>query len=179
MERRKFMFKRLLALSFVFVSSTVALAQNKSTYTSLAADKCKTVAVDNGMPGNYSTRCDGVGGYKLEVYLDDERNSIGVVLPSSKVVGLDFWNHFGNFSELGDRAEWRMRGKRPVALIVRLKVSDRGEGKPPTSYLIVSKIRGTEACVTDIVKPGKSQNAKAQSLADKAPTKPCKKTDQD
>src|SRR5215216_1779260 len=129
MERRKFMFKMLMILSLVFVSSTVALAQNKSMYTSLAADKCKTTAVNNGMPGNYSTRCDGVGGYKLDVYLDDERNSIGVVLPSKKVVGLDLWNYFRNFSELGDRAEWRMKGKRPVALIVRLKVSDRGDEK--------------------------------------------------
>ena len=173
------MFKRLLALSFALVFSTVALAQNKSIYTSLVADKCKTIAVNNGMAGNYSTRCDGVGGYKLEVYLDDERNSIGVVLPSKKVIGLDLWNHFSNFSELGDRAEWRMKGKKPVALIVRLKVSDQGDEKPPTSYLIVSKIIGTDACVTDIVKPGKSQNAKAQSLADNASTKPCKKTDHD
>jgi hypothetical protein len=173
------MLKRLLVFSFVFVSSTVALAQNKSIYTSLAADKCKTIAVNNGMPGNYSTRCDGVGGYKLEVYLDDERNSIGVVLPSKKVIGLDLWNYFSNFSELGDRAEWRMKGKKPVALIVRLNISDQGDGKPQTSYLIVSKISGTNACVTDIVKPGKSQNAKAQSLADRASTKPCKKTDHD
>lgn len=173
------MFKRLLALSFVFVSSTVALAQNRSVYTSLAGDRCKTIAVDNGMPGNYSTRCGGVGGYQLEVYLDDERNSLGVVLPSKKVVGLDFWNYFGNFSELGDRAEWRMKGKKPVALIVRLKVSDRGDGKPPTSYLIVSKIIGLDACVTDIVKPGRSQNVQARSLADRASTKPCKKIDQD
>jgi hypothetical protein len=173
------MFKRLLALSFVFVSSTVALAQNKSVYTSLAADKCKTIAVDNGMPGNASTRCDGVGGYKLEVYLDDERNSIGVVLPSQKTVGLDFWNHFSNFSELGEKAEWRMKGKKPVALIVRLNVSDQGDGKPQTSYLIISKLIGTDACVTDIVKPGKGQNAKAQSLADGASTKPCKKRDND
>src|SRR5438034_2777090 len=45
-----------------------------------------------------------------------------------------------NFSELGDRAEWRMKGKTPVALIVRLKVSDQGDAKPQTSYLIVSKI---------------------------------------
>src|SRR5438034_7451375 len=82
-----------------------------------------------------------------------------------------------NFSELGERAEWRMKGKRPVALIVRLKVSDQGDGKPQTSYLIVSKIIGTEACVTDIVKPGKSQNAQAQSLADRASTRPCKKRD--
>jgi hypothetical protein len=33
------MFKRLLALSFVFVSSTVALARNRSVYTSLAAGR--------------------------------------------------------------------------------------------------------------------------------------------
>ena len=170
------MFRRLLAFSFVFAASTVALAQNKSSYTSLAADKCKTIAVDNGMPGNASTRCDGVGGYKLEVYLDDERNSIGVILPSQKTVGLDLWNYFGAFSELGDKAEWRMKGKRPIALIVRLKVSDQGDGKPQTSYLIVSKISGLNACVTDIVKPGKSQNAKARSLADRASTRPCKKS---
>ena len=173
------MFKILLVFSILFVFSTAAFAQNKSVYTSLAANKCKTVDVNKGMPGNYTGRCAGVGGYDLEVYLDDERNSIGVVLPSKKVIGLDLWNHFGNFSELGDRAEWRMKGKNPVALIVRLKVSDRGDGKPPTSYLIVSKISGTDACVTDIIKPGKSQNAKAQSLADKASTKPCKRTDHD
>src|SRR3982751_2881752 len=114
MERRKFMFKVLMVLSLVFGFSTVALAQSKSSYTSLAADKCKTIDVNKGMQGNYSTRCEGVGGYQLEVYMDDERNSIGVVLPSKKVVGLDLWNYFGNFSELGVQVEWRMKGKRPV-----------------------------------------------------------------
>src|SRR5438128_1468016 len=126
------MFKNLMLLLFVF--STVAFAQNKSVYTDLAADKCKTVDVNKGMPGNYSGKCAGVGGYDLEVYLDDERNSLGVVLPSKKVVGLDFWNYFGNFSALGERAEWRVKGQTTVALIVRLNVSDRGDEKPPTSY---------------------------------------------
>lgn len=170
------MFKKLLFLSFVFVFAAAAFAQNKSVYTDLAADKCKTTDVDKGMPGNYSGKCKGVGGFDLEVYLDDERNSIGVVLPSKKTVGLDFWNYFGNFSALGEKTEWRMKGKKAVALIVRLNVSDKGDEKPPTSYLIVSKINATGACVTDVVKPGKNQNAKAQRLADKASTKSCKKT---
>ena len=169
------MFKNMLFLSFVFVFLTAAFAQNKSVYTDLAGDKCKTTDVDNGMPGNYSGNCAGIGGYDLEVYLDDERNSIGVVLPSKETVGLDFWNYFGNFSALGEKAEWRMKGKKAVALIVRLNVSDQGDEKPPTSYLIVSKISSTTACVTDIVKPSKNQNAQAQRLADKASTKPCKK----
>lgn len=169
------MFKNLLFFSFVFVFSLDAFAQNKSVYTDLSADKCKSADFDKGMPGNYSGKCAGVGGYDLEVYLDDERNSIGVVLPSKKTVGLDFWSYFGNFSELGKKAEWRMKGKNPIALIVRLNVSDQGDEKPPTSYLIVSKINATDACVTDVVKPGKNQNLLAQRLADKALTKSCKK----
>ena len=170
------MFKSILFFSFVFVFSSAAFAQNKSVYTDLSAEKCKTTDVDKGMPGNYSGKCKGVGGFDLEVYLDDERNSIGVVLPSKKTVNLNLWNYFGNFSALGEKAEWRMKGKKPVALIVRLNVSDNGDEKPPTSYLIVSKISSTNACVTDIVKPGKNQNSQAQRLADKASTKSCKKT---
>jgi hypothetical protein len=176
-EPGELMNRSLLALSLALVVSTTAFAQNKSVYTTLVAEKCKTLSVNEGMAGNYSGKCSGAGGYQLEVYLDDERNSLGVVFPSKKVIGLDLWNYFGNFSELGDTAEWRMKRKKPVALIVRLKVSDRGDGKPGTSYLIVSKITGTSACVTDIVKPGKGQNAKAQGLADQASTKPCKKPD--
>lgn len=171
------MTRSLLVFSIALLLSAAAFAQNKSVYTTLVAEKCKTLTVDDGMPGNYSGKCPGAGGYKLEVYLDDERNSVGVVFPSKKVVGLDLWNYFGNFSELGDTAEWRLKGKRPVALIVRLKVSDRGDGKAPSSYLIVSKITGNNACVTDIVKPGKGQNARARSLADRASTKPCKTPD--
>ena len=172
------MTKLLLACSITLLFSVAVFAQNKSIYTTLVAEKCKTLSVDDGMPGNYSGKCPGPGGYQLEVYLDDERNSLGVVFPSKNVVGLDLWNYFGNFSELGERAEWRMKGKKPVALIVRLKVSDRGDAKTPTSYLIVSKITATSACVIDIVKPGKGQNTKAQSLADRASSRQCRKPDQ-
>ena len=90
MENKNFMFKRILFFSLVFIFSTAALAQNKSVYSDLLPEKCKTAEVDKGMPGNYSGKCAGVGGYDLEVYLDDERNSIGVVLPSKETVGLDF-----------------------------------------------------------------------------------------
>jgi hypothetical protein len=152
------------------------MAQNKSVYTSLATDRCKTASVDQSMPGNYVGRCPGVAGYALEAYLDDERNSVGVVLPSKKVIGLDLWSRFNNFSELGETAEWRLKGKRPVALIIRLKVMDRGDDRPGSSYLIVSKISQSAACVTDIVRPGRGQNATARRLADKAVVRPCKGT---
>lgn len=168
------MSKNLLLVSLVLIFSIFTFAQNKSVYTDLAENKCQTESVNQGMPGNYVGKCAGVGGYNLEVYLDDERNSLGVVLPNKQIVGLDFWNYFSNFSELGAKAEWRIKGNTPVALIVRLNVSDRGDDGKRTSYLIVSKITKTSACVTDIVKPGKNQNATAQKLADKASAKPCK-----
>ena len=167
-------FQNTLLTLFVFVVSASAFAQNKSVYSSLAADKCKTVDVDKGMPGNYVGKCTGVGGYDLEVYLDDERNSVGVVLPSKKTVGLDLWNYFSNFSALGETAEWGMKGGKPAALIIRLNVFDQGDDKPPTSYLIVSKITAAEVCVTDVVKPSRNQNSPARNLADKASAKPCK-----
>ena len=170
------MLNKLLFLLLILALSSLCSGQNNSVYTSLAAAKCKTVSVDEGMPGNYVGRCAGVAGYGLEAYLDDERNSMGVVLPSKEVIGLDLWKHFSNFSELGETAEWRLRRKRPVALIIRLKVMDRGDDKPGSSYLIVSKLSETASCVTDIVKPGKAQNQTARRLADKAYGRPCKKT---
>jgi len=168
------MFKALLLISCLLVFSAVAFGQNKSVYTSLAAKKCKTLDVNKGMAGNYSGRCPGPGYFQLDVYLDDERNSVAVVFPSKRVFPLDLWNYFSGFSELGETAEWRLKAKIPVGLIVRLKVSERGDGKPPTSYLVVSKIEYMVACVTDIVKPGKNQNAIAQRLADSATTRQCK-----
>jgi hypothetical protein len=167
------MSKNLLCLLLLLLPS-IALAQNRSVYTNMAPAGCRTKEVDKGMPGNYSGKCPGVGGYELEVYSDDERNSVGIVLPSKEVIGLDLWNYFAHFSALGEKAEWRMRGKTPIALITRLNVSDRGEGKP-TSYLIVSKLSKTGACVTDVVKPGTNQNRQAQRLADIAVAKSCKK----
>lgn len=171
------MFKTIFLGSIILLLSTFAFAQNKSVYTELAFDKCKNVIVDKVVPGNVNWNCAGVSGYILEVYLDDERNSMGVVFPNKKVHTLDFWNYFGNFSELGEKAEWRMKGKTPVALIVRLNVSDKGDNGERNSYLIVSKITKTTACVTDIVKPGKSQNLLAQQLADSSSNKPCKKVE--
>ena len=169
------MFRNLMILLFVFIFQTIVFAQNKSVYTNLSEDKCKTESVDQGMPGNYTGNCKGVANFDLEVYLDDERNSVGVILPSKKTINLEFWNYFSNFSALGEKAEWRIKRKKPVALIVRLNVSDRGDEKPPTSYLVISKISETNACVTDIVKPGKNQNARTRQMADKAITKACKK----
>jgi hypothetical protein len=167
----KFMFKNLLIMSFLLLFSTLTFAQNKSIYTPISNKKCKTTTTS---PASGFLNCPGTSGYHLEVLDDDARMSVNVVAPDQKVFELDFWGHFRNFSYVGEKAEWRMKGKNPVGLIIRYNVSDRGEGKTPSSYLMVAKISQTSACLTDIVKPGKSQNATAQKLADRALNKPCK-----
>jgi hypothetical protein len=172
-----YMFRTILTFTFLLTLTTWVFAQNKSVYTNLNTPQpsCKNINPNDKTPGVYNGVCDGVAGYKLGMNDDDSRMSITVITPEEKAFALDFWGHFRNFSYVGEKAEWRMKGKTPVALIIRYNVSDKGDTGETTSYLIVSKITKTTACVTDIVKPGKNQNLTAQKLADKAAAKPCKK----
>jgi hypothetical protein len=171
------MYKSFLLVFLSLIFSTTYFAQNKSVYTNLNTQtpSCKNLNPNDRTPGVYNGICEGVAGYKLGMNDDDSRMSISVITPQEKAFALDFWGHFRNFSYVGEKAEWRMKGDRPVALIIRYNVSDKGDTGETTSYLMVSKITGTTACVTDIVKPGKNQNLTAQKLADRAATKPCKR----
>lgn len=165
------MLKKLIVLFAVLLFANIAFAQNKSFYTSTGASACK--ATPASRDGGYVGVCPGVGGYKVEFAEDDLRQNIWVVTPAKKKFDLNLWLIFGNFSAVGEKIEWRKKGGVPVAMIIRYNVNDQGDGKPATSYLMVAKISRTGACVTDIVKPGKSQNTLARSLADAAASKPC------
>lgn len=165
------MFKKLSAILFILTFSVTLFAQNKSVYTPISNEKCETKKTS---PVSGYLTCPGAGGYNLQVLDDDARMSINLLTPNQKEFELDFWGHFRNFSYVGEQAEWRMKGKNPVALIIRYNVSDRGDGDKKTSYLMVAKIAKNAVCVTNIVKPNKNQNLTAQKLADKSFNKPCK-----
>ena len=151
-------------------------AQTKSLYTSLDTKNCKTIKQSNDEGGSYQGVCNGIGNYKLEVLEGDIRQTINVIAPNKKKFELDLWSNVSSgFSNVGQKAEWRMKGTTPIALIVRFSASeDPADSTKITSYLVVSKITKTEVCITDIVKPSKTQNAEAQKLADAAPGKACK-----
>ncbi|HMS43219.1 MAG TPA: hypothetical protein PKE69_23525 [Pyrinomonadaceae bacterium] len=149
-------------------------SENKSTFTSLETAKCKTTESNEEEGGSYIGECPGVGGYKLELTEGDLRQTINVIAPNKKKFELNFSQVSGGFSTLGEKAEWRMKGDSPVALIVRFNVADAEDSTKNTSHLIVSKVSATAACITDVVKPGAGQNEEAQKLADAASTKPCK-----
>lgn len=167
--------KKFITCSFlIFVFTAFAAAQNTSVYTSLETKNCRTVEQSDEGAGWYRGECKGVGGYKLEVTEGDLRQSVNVVAPGGKITELNFGYVSPAFSSVGAKAEWRMKGKIPVGLIVRFNVSDVEDSSKITSYLVVSKISKTGSCITDVVTPGKTQNAQAQKLADAAATKPCK-----
>ena len=171
--------KKILFIALCLnVFSSFAFGQSKkieSVYTSLKADDCKTIKQSDEGAGWYRGECKGVGGYKLEVIEGDIRQSVNVVSPKGKIFELDFMRVSGGFSSVGLKAEWRTKAGKPVALIVRFNASENPEDSSKiTSYLIVAKISPDVACVTDVVKPAKTQNAQAQKLADAAASKACK-----
>ncbi|HMO81963.1 MAG TPA: hypothetical protein PKD24_14325 [Pyrinomonadaceae bacterium] len=174
------MFRKIIisfvVLSLVSILGTAASGQIFSIYTDLSDTKCRTLEIDEEGASSYRGDCGGVFGYKLHVIEGDLRQTIDIISPDGKTHELQFWNFFGGFSAVGPRAEWRIRSKKPIALIVRLNVSeDPEDSSKTTSYLIVAKITENEVCVTDILKPTRSQNIEARRSADRAAAMPCKK----
>ena len=145
-----------------------------SVYTSLAEADCRVIEVDEEAGGSTS-RCPGVAGHALKVMEGDLRMSIDVVTPDGKEHPLNYWSVItGNFSYLGPRAEWRMRGDRPVALIVRVNASEDPENADrSTSYLAVAKLTPREICVTDRIAPSADANVAARAAADRSVSRPC------
>lgn len=161
--------------SFILVLAFNSQAQVSSVYTDLDDQKCKTLELDEEGGGSYKGECTGVGGYKLHVLEGDLRQSINVIAPGGKEHQLRLWEHFGAFSAVGPKAEWRLKGKAPFALIFRFNVSENPEdASKTTSYLIVAKVSPSLACVTDIIKPSRNQNEEARRAADRSATVPCK-----
>jgi hypothetical protein len=158
--------------------ATAVSAQVTSRYTGLSEKVCRELKVSDEDGASYEGECPGVGGYKLRLLEGDLRQSIDVVTPAKKTYQLAFWNISSAFSYVGDKAEWRMKGRNPIALIVRFNASEDPEDpEKKTSYLIIAKITKQEVCVTDVLKPSPSQNEQARRTADLAPSRPCRRTD--
>jgi hypothetical protein len=166
----------ILVIAVLFCAS--AHAQNKSVYTSVSEKVCKALKASDDEGSSYEGECPGVAGYKLRLLEGDLRQSIDIVTPDKKTHQLAFWNISSAFSYIGDRVEWRMRGKTPIALIARFNAGEDPENaEKRTSYLIVSKITKDEVCVTDVIKPSPTQNTAARKAADLAESRRCRSTD--
>lgn len=169
-----------ISASLLTIGAAAQAQRVESVYTSLKTENCKTIESSANEADGYRGLCRGIGGYKLEVLEGDLRQTINVVAPGNKKFELDLWSVVsGNFSSLGETAEWRVAAKKgkttPIALIVRFNASeDSADASKTTSYLVVAKIAAQAVCVTDIVKPAPDANEAARRLADDSAGKPCK-----
>lgn len=162
----------------VLCFSAQAQTANTSIYTDINDKTCRVVLEDNDKEFSESL-CKGVAGYQLQRHQDfgDSSEVLGVRAPNGKVHALTplaAADHAGFASYLGAKAEWRMAGGKPVALIVRnTVVPDLMNASKTVSYLVVSKITPQRICVTDVVPPMSEANARAAELADQAAENPC------
>jgi hypothetical protein len=147
----------------------------RSVYTSLAPGQCRVLRTHEETGGTTS-RCPGTAGHALLVHDDDARMSVDVVTPDGKTHPLNYWGVITSaFSSLGPRAEWRLRGEQPIALIVRVNASEDPENpERATSYLAVAKVTPTGICVTDRIAPVPNANEAAQRAADASASRPCR-----
>jgi hypothetical protein len=162
------------ALAAGLLCAAAPVQAPRGVYTSLDTAHCRLLSTDPETGGALH-RCGGVGGYALNVADDDARMSVGVVAPGGRVHELSYWGVItGNFSSLGPRAEWRVRGTRPYALVVRVNAyEDPANPSRPTSYLAVARISARGSCVTDRIGPSANANELARRAADSSANRPC------
>ncbi len=180
---KKFMKRILMAAVMSALLSAAGVAQTakiKSVYTDLSGKTCKKLKPDPEHGILYRAECPGTGGYKLIFLEGDLRQSLNLIAPNGKESTLDLWSKITapKYSFLGKTAEWRvvMNGKNQSvgALIVRFNAyEDPARSDKAESFLVVIKVAGQAACITDVVKPGKNQNLKAREFADVSADKQC------
>lgn len=160
---------------------TAAGGEISSVYSPLDEAQCRVTEMDEES-GSSTSRCPGVAGHVLNVHDGDARVSIDVVTPDGRVHELNYWSVVtGAFSNVGPRAEWRVRGQgsrtRPLALIVRVNASEHVEedgSNRRVSYLAVAKITARQICVTDRIPPVPDANTLARRAADSSAGRPCR-----
>ena len=172
MARSKILLVTVVNL-FLFVVAMSANAQFTSRYTNIAEKSCRKIKLTKADEGVIlHRRCPGVAGYQLDILSGEEHEYVSVITPKGKSFNASI--NPASYSFLDKRAEWRMHGSTPVAVIVRFNMS-MPDGKPTDSALVVSKLTRTSACVVDSVYGSKDQNLKARKIADTAAGRPCHK----
>ena len=157
-------------LFFLFLCPVMVFAQNTSIYTDIKPQRCRML--DSHSEGA-TWACNGAAGYKL-IHASDFVSEITLVSPRGTQMPLSLGEKLQpGWSSVGNKAEWRMRQGRPVALIVRYDIGEEGESRR-ISYLVVARIEANNACMVGKVPPGRNQNVLARQMADAAQNMSCR-----
>ncbi len=170
---------KLLAIGMMLlIANPGGAAEIRSLYTDLTDKACQVTGQAKAGEGDWvNLLCPGVFGYQLTKVDDDARQSLSLVR-DGKVQGLHFFGHVTPaFNHLGDKAEWRMQGQEPMALIVRMHIQEQAPdgASHKRQVLIVSKLAAAQSCVVKIINASKEKDAnhEAQAAADRAHDMAC------
>ena len=149
-------------LGLAALAAAPAWAQPASSvYTELRLDRCRTLeVVEEGE--SVRRRCPGLGAIALFVNAGDGRFDVDAGIDNGE------WESLGAFNEVGPRIEWRLAGRRPFAIIYRLRLTSPEQ--PAGSALIVETIGrpGAPGCqIATVGGASPPANARARAIADR------------
>jgi len=127
------MIRRAILPCFLAALAPAPLAAQpaRSAYTALDLHRCRTLEViEEGE--SVRRRCPGLGATPLFVNAGDGRFDVDAGIDNG------IWESLGAFNAPGPRIEWRLAGRRPFAIIYRLRLTSPEQ--PPGSTLIVETI---------------------------------------
>jgi hypothetical protein len=151
--------------------ATSAIAGYDSAYTDFVPESCKQIepgAAEGEGEFSPTYECKGYKGLSVTFVEDDLRSVVAF--------GRDGRNHcamhqtFSGFNSVGKRIEWRLKDGKPIATILRWKVSYDSEDSTKTrDWLVVTKVEDRQSCHVGYVEGSyPDANAKARWLADTA-----------
>ena len=155
-------------MAWILLASLAAAAQapapaNTSTYTPLNLNACRVLRRAPRGEGDWiNWRCPGWAGIPLLVHGDDGRFDLDAGVDNGA------WESLSPFNDLGPRVEWRLRARRPIAIIYRYRVATPGSA--PFSRIAVETIGrpGRPGCVIAWIDGGlPTANAHARAVADR------------
>ena len=104
--------KTILSVAICVIALTgFASGQNKSVYTSTRS-KCKVIKAISAEGGSYIGECRGSAATKSGLLEGDIRQTLTLSPPGKKKFELNFWGFYGGFSTVGEKVEWRTKGRR-------------------------------------------------------------------
>src|ERR1043165_7756160 len=118
----------LCLIATLACAATAAAQSNRSVYTSIGDKQCRQIKSHEAGDDGFEARCRGAAGYNLLLSEGDLRQNIVVVTPKGVEHSLELWSVVSSgFSSVGPKAEWRLAGAKPVALILRYNTSEDAE----------------------------------------------------
>lgn len=149
----------VLAMLVALAGGASCAQAAESNYTRHDWDKCKQIAAEDD---SVTRRCAGLGGVPLLYTAASDASSVG--FGEKGMIGD---SDFGDFYFPKETVEWRSKGGKPYAAILRYDLGP-AIGGPFKSWLAVYKLQGVKSsCVVALVDGAHANaNERARDIAD-------------